>query len=536
MSYGRINRDKITRQPRQQYPVTNNDIGKGLVALAIPAIQYDLKTRKAVTYSGNALLDQDFNGNYWHGAATNSPVDIGATAGLSSVLDQTRPWSIATKIFLDDITTSQEYVGDMNAAGANRSIELLVSAGVLYAIGYGTTNSQATYTLPSTGMYDVMVVSSGGSGFTISLYVNGVLVNTGAAATGTQSAGTTLRLMSPGAYTGGFGALGHMYYCAFFHGDKSKYAKDLYKNPWQLLDGTTSNYGFFSQSAITGTLATTNANDTLAASGTTTIVGTLARTNSNDTSAASGTTTIVGSLARTNANDTVSASGTTTVTGSLARTNANDTVVASGSVGSAVSGSLAYVNINDTLAATGTTTITGTLARTNANDSVVANGSPVIVGSLSTTNSNDTLVASGAVGDAVIGTVSVTNANDTLAASGTTTIIGSLAKTNINDTLSASGTTTIVGSASITNANDTLVASGSATGATTLTVQDLLDIADAVWAHSTAVHIELLLTEAWGRLGLDITAPLVSGQTEISFGSIVMALTEASGNVTCARQ
>jgi hypothetical protein len=80
--------------------------------------------------------------------------------------------------------------------------------------------------------------------------------------------------------------------------------------------------------------------------------------------------------------------------------------------------------------------------------------------------------------------------------------------------------------------------SGSAlrSGASILTPQDLINIADAVWAHSSAVHCQLLLTEVWGRLGLDPAAPLISGTTEISFGSIVMALTEASGTVTVTRQ
>lgn len=106
-------------------------------------------------------------------------------------------------------------------------------------------------------------------------------------------------------------------------------------------------------SGATGTLATTNANDTSAATGTTTIVGTLARTNANDTSAAQGTTTILGTLARTNANDTSAAQGTTTVTGTLATTNANDTVVASGTGGSPT-GTVAYTNNNDTIVASGT--------------------------------------------------------------------------------------------------------------------------------------------------------------------------------------
>jgi hypothetical protein len=148
------------------------------------------------------------------------------------------------------------------------------------------------------------------------------------------------------------------------------------------------------------------------------VSGTLATTNANDTVSASGTTTIVGTLAKTNAADTVSASGTTTVTGTLAKTNANDSVVASGAVGSSITGTVATTNANDTSAASGTTTVTGSLAKTNTNDSVSASGTTTIVGSLATTNANDSVVASGAAG-AVTGTVAYTNANDTVSASGT---------------------------------------------------------------------------------------------------------------------
>jgi hypothetical protein len=193
-------------------------------------------------------------------------------------------------------------------------------------------------------------------------------------------------------------------------------------------------------SGVSGTVSCTNANDTLAAAGTTTVTGTLAKTNANDTSAASGTTTVTGSLARTNANDTVSASGSvgSAVTGTLAYTNANDTSAASGTT--TVIGSLAKTNSNDTLAASGTTTVTGSLAKTNANDTSAASGTTTIVGTLAKTNANDTVSASGTVTTGSTGTVAYTNQNDTLAASGTTTILGSLARTNANDSLSASGT------------------------------------------------------------------------------------------------
>jgi hypothetical protein len=147
--------------------------------------------------------------------------------------------------------------------------------------------------------------------------------------------------------------------------------------------------------------------------------GTLAKTNANDTLAASGSPVVSGALAKTNANDSIAASGTSTVTGTLAKTNANDTCVASGSVGSAVTGTVNYTNANDTLVASGTSTVNGSLSKTNANDTLAASGNSTITGTVAKTNNNDSCVASGYVGGAVTGTVNYTNRNDTLNATGT---------------------------------------------------------------------------------------------------------------------
>ena len=127
------------------------------------------------------------------------------------------------------------------------------------------------------------------------------------------------------------------------------------------------------------------------------VSGTLATTNANDTAAANGTTTIVGTLATTNANDTSAANGTTTILGTVAATNTDDTCAASGTVGSSgTTGTVAYTNADDTAAATGTTTVTGTVARSNVDDSVSASGwVGAITGTLNVTNANDTAQASG---------------------------------------------------------------------------------------------------------------------------------------------
>lgn len=118
-------------------------------------------------------------------------------------------------------------------------------------------------------------------------------------------------------------------------------------------------------SGVTGTLASTLGNTTLAAAGTTTVTGAIARTLANATLAAAGTTTVTGTLARTLANTTLAAAGTTTVTGTLAQTLGNTTLAASGSVGAsgtiAISTPAAYQVFPRTLGGTtGPMLITGT--------------------------------------------------------------------------------------------------------------------------------------------------------------------------------
>lgn len=86
----------------------------------------------------------------------------------------------------------------------------------------------------------------------------------------------------------------------------------------------------------------------------------------------------------------------------------------------------------------------------------------------------------------------------------------------------------------VLNLNQVSVRAANSAGLTNSTAPG--DLADAVWNHATGAAVAVRLAEAWGRLGLDPTKPLVTGQTEISFGDIVMALTEVGTTVTVSRQ
>lgn len=102
---------------------------------------------------------------------------------------------------------------------------------------------------------------------------------------------------------------------------------------------------------ITGTSATTNANDSQAASGTLETSGSAATTNAGDTQAAAGELTNSGSSATTNANDSQAANGTLEASGSSASTNANDSQAAAGTL--EASGVSAAINANDNQVASG---------------------------------------------------------------------------------------------------------------------------------------------------------------------------------------
>lgn len=221
-------------------------------------------------------------------------------------------------------------------------------------------------------------------------------------------------------------------------------------------------------SGSTGTLAKTNLNDTSAGQATTTVVTSLARTSTNDTSAVSVTTTVLTTLARTNQNDTSAATGNTWPSSTLAETNANDTLAASGSVGAAVTSTLAVTNANDTSAVQVTTTVVSSLARTNQNDTTSASVDTTVVTSLARTNANDT--SSGVGTTTILSTLAVTNGNDTINASGSvgSAVSSSLAVTNANDTLSSTGSTTILSTLTFTNQNDTSSISGTTSPNATL--------------------------------------------------------------------
>jgi hypothetical protein len=118
------------------------------------------------------------------------------------------------------------------------------------------------------------------------------------------------------------------------------------------------------------------------------------------TKSAGGLSTITGTLAVTEANDTIAAVGRVAVGGTLAVTEQADTIAAAGAV--RVAGTLASTEQPDTLAATGTVTspgaITGTLSAFQAVQTLIATGQIRVNGGLNVSQAAQTLAATGIVG------------------------------------------------------------------------------------------------------------------------------------------
>lgn len=282
------------------------------------------------------------------------------------------------------------------------------------------------------------------NGATAKLFRNGIEL-----ASGSFSGNLTYPVAAAGTALGNFynftgsarSFVGEIYLAGIcYRGLTDAEVKILSANPWQIFEDPFAS--FFYIPAAAG------------------VSGTLAQTLDNTTLAASGTPTLTGSLAQTLAATTLSASGTTTILGTLAQTLAATTLAASGTVGSPSSGTVVETLDDTTLSASGTTTVVGTAAQTLANTTLAAAGTTNILGTVGTTLGNDTLAASGSVGSAVSGSVSGNLANTTLAASGTTTLLGTVSYTMENTVSSAQGTTSVTGTVGVTLANTTLAATG----------------------------------------------------------------------------
>jgi hypothetical protein len=241
--------------------------------------------------------------------------------------------------------------------------------------GTSAWNTGTSVILP-VGTVSVVAATARGNGLATSIYLNGTKVGSS-----TQS-GTLHNTTGFWTEIGGrTGNVSTRYFAGsillsfhWWRGLDDAELASLTEDPWQLLEPRKIWVPVSAASGVTGTFASTTANDSLAAAGNTTVVGTLSRTLTSDT---------------------LTSAGSTTILGSLSRTLADDGLVATGAPGTAIAGSLAATLQGATLAATGTITQVATLAVTLADATLASVGTTTIVGSLSSTLADARLNSAG---------------------------------------------------------------------------------------------------------------------------------------------
>jgi hypothetical protein len=169
-----------------------------------------------------------------------------------------------------------------------------------------------------------------------------------------------------------------------------------------------------------------------------------------------GSSPIAGTLAVTEASDTVSSAAKIALKGTLSVTEASDTVTSATARGRIAT--LAVTEASDSVSSTTKIAIKGTFSITEASDTVASLAERGSVATLAVTEGNDTLSGTSVL--ALKGTLSVSESDDTLSSTGSlslTGVIGALSVTESNDTLSSLSTVAIVGFlASSTEENDSL--------------------------------------------------------------------------------
>jgi hypothetical protein len=374
-----------------------------------------------VTYSSEVLADTpigywrlgdasgttmtDSSGNSRNGTYANSPT-LGTTGLLTSDSDtavtfasaSSQSASVPDDNSLDNLTaiTVEAWIKPSTVSGTPlivnrdtstvRSFQFRLNAGKLeFLKTTGTIVTAASASTLSTGtVYHVAAVYNGTD---IRLYINGVLDGTPASATGGM--GIITRPLEIGVRAG----------TNFFNGVIDEVA--VYGTGVSATR-IAAHYAAGTAVSVTGTLAVTLDDTTLAASGEETFSGTLASTLDDTTLAATGAETFTGTLAATLDDTTLVASGAETFSGTLAATLDDTTLASAGLVANPV---------------------TGTLATTLDDTQFVATGDETFTGTLSTTLDDTTLSAAGAVAIPVTGTLATTLADTTLVATGTSLTI-----------------------------------------------------------------------------------------------------------------
>jgi hypothetical protein len=247
---------------------------------------------------------------------------------------------------------------------------------------------------------------------------------------------------------------------------------------------------------IGGTLAVTQASQTLAATAGPIAGATLTRTQADQTIAAQGKVDIRGTLGilqashtlasiagpiagaalgLPQASQTLAGQGKVDVKGTLGLPQAAQTISAGATVLTGSSATLTLTQANQTLLAAGTVplAVVGSLGITQAPQTIVGAAGPIVGAALARTQADQTISAQGKVD--VGATLSLTQAPETLVSGVNVTISGALVLTEAMDTISSVGRVDLRGSLNIVETADTIAAGGWTTARATLAVTEALD-------------------------------------------------------------
>jgi hypothetical protein len=349
-------------------------------------------------------------------------------------------------------------VSNSHTDSDNGGFQILLTAStgrqIVFAIGNGTTFVQTTggVALALGVPHHVLCAFNAG---TLTVYVDGVSYSS-ATGVSTMSAGaSTLAFGWAAAYSGDnyAGQIGdvRLFNTALTAAD----AWDLYASGLQTQPPEGEFPALFvSTGAPTGALATTEARDTAAFSGSTGTSGALVSTEQPDTAAFAGGVVVSGPLIATETPDAASFAGSvgSAVSGTLAATEGTDTAAFAGGV--LVSGSLATTEAKDVAAFAGSVVVSGALSATEGQDVAAFAGSVVVSGTLAATEPADTAAFIGTISSGVSGQLAATEIGDTAAFSGGLVVSGVLNSTEVRDVAAISGTVVVSGSLAVTESQD----------------------------------------------------------------------------------
>ncbi len=270
---------------------------------------------------------------------------------------------------------------------SNELVCALYSSGALYVTQYG-----ASYSITGYNDGNVHALSVTNTGNSWATYIDGELKNSGALTTSTLLSGslTIGKILNLGDYFPGSISNFCVHGRVLSLGEIAQFAAKPFSMFQARSRRTWVSVG--SLSPITGSIAETQAAQTISATGATSVAGAITDTQSAQTISATGTVSIAGAIAETQAAQTIAATGATTIAGAISDTQAAQTISATGVT--SITGSISDAQAAQTISATGAVSVLGAITASQAPQTISATG-VVSEGSIVLLQDNQIMSATG---------------------------------------------------------------------------------------------------------------------------------------------